>query len=242
MDQNNEKIDSDNRYNVNFFKPSTPFLKENVRAIVLCLVVWGVSVFGFQIILKTIEKPVFEKGHLVYQRVYPKLTQKTATVSEKKEIAVIYLQLMAKSIPLRNNESLKAVFTATIEDILPITEKAKLTQVAEKVQHDKSVDTAFIASALGVENNTPLRVIIPYALVSLAGQQGFLVHDEIPTIMDRYLVHNQSFLTDTVFMGFPLHYFYTAIVLLLLFLIICLIYCRFIDRLMKKYEMESPIE
>ena len=35
--------------------------------------------------------------------------------------------------------------------------------------------------------------------------------------LDLYLVHNQSVLTDLKFLGFPFHYFYTAVFLLILF-------------------------
>jgi putative solute:sodium symporter small subunit len=52
----------------------------------------------------------------------------------------------------------------------------------------------------------------------------------IPDIMAKYLIHNQSFLTDFSFLGFPFHYFYTAIFLLVLFVALCWIYCIRIDR------------
>ena len=45
----------------------------------------------------------------------------------------------------------------------------------------------------------------------------------LPDIMKLYLTHNQSVLTDTKFLGFPFHYFYTAVFLLILF--ICTLYC-----------------
>ena len=53
-------------------------------------------------------------------------------------------------------------------------------------------------------------------------------------IMDRYLIHNRSVLTDTIFLGFPLHYFYTAVFLLVLFVGLCLGYCLMMERLEKE--------
>ena len=52
----------------------------------------------------------------------------------------------------------------------------------------------------------------------------------IPDIMSKYLIHNQSFLTDFKFLGFPFHYFYTSIFLLILFIGLCLLYCIRIDK------------
>ncbi|MFH0755847.1 MAG: sodium/substrate symporter small subunit [Bacteroidota bacterium] len=57
--------------------------------------------------------------------------------------------------------------------------------------------------------------------------------------MDLYLVHNQSVLTDTKLLGFPFHYFYTAVFLLILFVGICWLYCVRTDMFNKKYGIED---
>jgi hypothetical protein len=51
----------------------------------------------------------------------------------------------------------------------------------------------------------------------------------LPEIMQLYLTHNQSVLTDTKFLGFPFHYFYTAVFLLVLFVVLCIVYNRMIE-------------
>jgi putative solute:sodium symporter small subunit len=61
---------------------------------------------------------------------------------------------------------------------------------------------------------------------------------QIPVLMKKYLVHNQSFLTDTKFLGFPFHYFYTAVFLLILFVLICFTYCLMLEKINKKYQVE----
>ncbi|MCK7511612.1 MAG: DUF4212 domain-containing protein [Desulfobacterales bacterium] len=48
--------------------------------------------------------------------------------------------------------------------------------------------------------------------------------NRLPELMKLYLTHNQSVLTDTKFIGFPFHYFYTAIFLLVLFVVLCIVY------------------
>ena len=52
----------------------------------------------------------------------------------------------------------------------------------------------------------------------------------LPGAMEKYLIHNRSFLTDSSFLGFPLHYFYTAQFLLILFIVLCLIYAKAVDK------------
>jgi putative solute:sodium symporter small subunit len=58
--------------------------------------------------------------------------------------------------------------------------------------------------------------------------------NSLPGIMKKYLIHNQSFLTDFKFLGFPFHYFYTAIFLLILFVGLCWLYCVKADSLNAK--------
>lgn len=57
-------------------------------------------------------------------------------------------------------------------------------------------------------------------------------------IMHLYLTHNQSLLTDFRFLGFPFHYFYTAVFLLVLFVLLCVMYAYRIQHLHRKFEME----
>jgi len=58
--------------------------------------------------------------------------------------------------------------------------------------------------------------------------------EKLPAIMSLYLTHNQSVLTDTQFLGFPFHYFYTSVFLLVLFVALCWVYCFIIDRMHSK--------
>ena len=44
-------------------------------------------------------------------------------------------------------------------------------------------------------------------------------------------VTGKSFLTETQFLGFPFHWWYSAQFLILLFIGLCYIYCKFIDKL-----------
>ncbi len=236
------RMDSSKSWNVNFFKPSTPFLKENIRAIIIGLIIWAVAVYGFQILLKILEKPTPEEGYAVYEKIYPKLKQGVATLEEKRSIAKVYLSLVGKAIPLQHNGDLKNVFTATVYDILPEDQKEKLIETAAQIENDRKIELGFVVDALDIKDETALKGALPYALSPISPGATDLVNPEIQKIMDKYLVHNQSVLTDTIFLGFPFHYFYTALFLLTLFVLICLIYCYVIDGIMKKYDMESTFE
>jgi putative solute:sodium symporter small subunit len=62
---------------------------------------------------------------------------------------------------------------------------------------------------------------------------------QLTGIMGLYLIHNRSALTDAKFLGFPFHYFYTAVFLLILFVGLCWLYCVRTDMYNKKYGIED---
>lgn len=81
---------------------------------------------------------------------------------------------------------------------------------------------------------------LPYELKTTAILDPQPVDKEkLDEIMTRYLTHNQSFLTDFRFLGFPFHYFYTAVFLLVLFIGLCIIYAYRIEHLHKRFQMEE---
>lgn len=230
------------KYDINFFTPHTPFLKEATRLIWIGISIWFVATYGFHILLKVIEKPTPEAGYLVYEKVYPKLTQGTATHEELVGIGNVYLSLVGKSIALQKNDALKTAFTSTVSALLPEDQKAQFMAAATEAQTNKKLNVDFISKALGVDGNASMKAAIPYALAPMTGGAMDMISPEIPAIMDKYLIHNQSVLTDTIVLGFPFHYLYSALFLLTLFVLICLVYCRAIDKVMKKYDLEQSFE
>jgi putative solute:sodium symporter small subunit len=235
-------MENSTKYDINFFTPHTPFLKETVRLVTIGLLVWAIAVYGFHTLLRIIEKPTPEKAYLTYEKIYPKLTQGTATLEEQKEMGVIYLGLIGKSTALMGNAALKNAFTSVVYSILPDSEKEMLVEASGKIQTDKKVDVRYVVKALGIENDLSRKAVVPYAIMPLQDGVKGMISPEIPKIMSKYLIHNQSVLTDTIFLGFPFHYFYSAVFLLALFVIICLVYCKAIDKVMKKHDMESEYE
>ncbi|MBN1950675.1 MAG: DUF4212 domain-containing protein [Bacteroidales bacterium] len=84
---------------------------------------------------------------------------------------------------------------------------------------------------LGLETTDVRTRILPLELTSslepLTDEEKMIVEKA----MDLYLIHNQSVLTDTKLFGFPFHYFYTAIFLLILFVGLCWLYCVRTDKI-----------
>ncbi len=230
------------KYDINFFTPHTPFLKEATRLIWIGITIWFLATYGFHILLKVIEKPTPEAGYAVYEKVYPKLTQGTASQDELLGISKVYLALVGKSVALQKSAALKNAFTASMHEALPADQKDQLIAAATEAGKNKGVDVEFIAKALGVEGNAAMKAAIPYALAPIDAGTKAMTSPEIPAIMDKYLIHNRSVLTDTIVLGFPFHYLYSALFLLTLFVTICLVYCKAIDKVMKKYDLEQTFE
>ncbi len=225
-------------YDVNFFKPSTPFLKENIRAIVIGLTIWAVMTYGFQILLKIMETPTPEATYVAFQQAAPKLADGTASPEEQVAAANTYLALLGKSAGLLKNDTLKIAFTSTVYSLLPDAEKENLLAAAA----DPKADVAFINAALGIDGNKAMMAVVPYGLTKISPDKLAMTDPALKPVMDKFFIHNQSVLTDTIVFGFPFHYLYTALILLTSFVIICLVYCQVIDKMMKKYEMESSFE
>ena len=235
-------MDESKSYDVNFFKPSTPFLKENIRAIVIGLVVWGVATYGFQILLKIMETPTPEASYVTFQQIEPKLADGSASPEETVQAANTYLTLLGKSAANLKNEDLKNAFTSTLYGLLPDAEKKTLLTVASSAATDKTVNVDFINTALGITNNKAMMAVVPYALTAVTPDKMAMTNESLKPVMDKFFIHNQSVLTDTIVLGFPFHYLYTALILLVTFVLICLVYCQVIDKMMKKYGMESSYE
>ncbi len=85
-----------------------------------------------------------------------------------------------------------------------------------------------------------MRSMLPtYVEDVLSSVQSDQVKEELPGVMELYLVHNQSALTDARFLGFPFHYWYTAQFLLILFVVLCLVYAKMLDHANKKFNFKE---
>ena len=144
-------MEDSTKYDINFFKPHTPFLKNATRLIRIGLIVWFMATYGFHILLKVIETPTPESGYLIYEKVYPKLNDGSASSDELVDIGNVYLGLVGKSVALQTNVALKKAFTSTVYTLLPANQRNQLLSTAKEVDTNKKVDTGFIEKALGID-------------------------------------------------------------------------------------------
>jgi putative solute:sodium symporter small subunit len=98
------------------------------------------------------------------------------------------------------------------------------------------------APALGIGEDTLLAQLLALALDDDMENMAEENRLKIPVIMSLYLTHNRSVLTDTVFLGFPFHYFYTAVLLLVFFVGLCWLYCYRTDKLHAKLNFLEQID
>ena len=229
-------------YNVNFFKPSTPFLRENIRAIVIGLVIWGVITYGFQILLRIIETPTPEAVYVEFQQIAPKLTDGSASPEDMATAANFYLAMLGKSAALLQNDQLKAAFTSSAYNALAGAEQQMLLDLAAKAGSGAAMEAGFIHEALGIADNKAMMAVVPFALIPVTPDAMSMFDPALKPLMDKFFIHNQSVLTDSIVLGFPFHYLFTALITLIAFVLICLWYCGLMDKMMKKHGMEQTFE
>lgn len=228
-------------YNFNFFRPKTAFSRDNSKLISVIVIVWLVAVFGFQLLLKMTESPCPEKGYLSYQKIAEKFEVGQLNASDKLELTRINLSLMSRYVGLRNNQALKVYTSVLIHDLMPETEKEKLISYTKINNSEIPVD--FIVTGIGMDSNDLRAYVIPYAVTAFEVPENIQTEIEkmaplMKNLLNKYMVHNRSFLTDSTFLGFPFHYFYTSELLLFIFIGLCLVYCFIFQRILNKHGME----
>ena len=56
-----------NEYHFSFFKPTTDSARRNRNMVVQFVLIWTIAIFGFQVLLKVIEKPTPEPAYFTYE-------------------------------------------------------------------------------------------------------------------------------------------------------------------------------
>ncbi len=250
---------------VSFFRPHSPHSKDNAKMITFFVILWAVAVFGFQIALQLTNKPTPEPSHGVWSEVWPKIKDGTATEADRVRFADALLMVLGKNVALKapHKDALRKALSHTAVSLAGadlVNEYAALnvsireakfskTPVPDEVfaelnakfpqLHAKLVPALRLAEAGKdpVSWNKLKADLLPSAIVAVTG--AALPDDVVsalPGIMDLYLVHNSGPLTQARFLGFPFHYWYTAQFLLILFVLICIIYAKMLERINRKYE------
>ena len=59
---------SSKNYHISFFKPTTPQAIANRNMVIWLVLIWFIAIFGFQILLRVLERPTPEPSYIVLER------------------------------------------------------------------------------------------------------------------------------------------------------------------------------
>jgi putative solute:sodium symporter small subunit len=222
------------------------------------VLIWFGSVFGFQLLLVILQKPTPEKAYTTFESVWEKVKTGDAQATEKQDFVKSLIAVYGKStVKKEHKEVLRNGITGVVFSMISDTGKVllsghvsalreareKLTsagdeeyvQLQASLSETKNAINGMLDPVIGIEPTGVESAILPYCLNGQVNELAQEDTEALPKIMKQYLVHNQSVLTDFKFLGFPFHYFYTAELLLIIFVLLCLIYSFRIEKLDKKY-------
>jgi uncharacterized membrane protein len=251
-------MESSDQYNFSIFSPRNLHGRKNRNVILTMLAIWAVAVFGFQILLKAIEKPVPEEALTEFQANWPYVTGIEIGKADY-QVILNSLLLVKGKITLSDADKLllsDAISTVTFM-LLPDSVKQPAAQLVREIDAMKGSlagldGQEFLDMRSRIQQTKVLLITMtePYTGLDRSGLEASILapslkadypplltdasFNRLPEVMELYLIHNRSVLTDTKFLGFPFHYFYTAVLLLVLFVILCIVYNILIEWRLKK--------
>lgn len=245
---------SQNDYHISFFKPTTESARHNRNMVVQLILIWSVAIFGFQILLKILEKPVPEPAYDLFESSWQAIESGTASATDYQGASQAVLSVLGK-IAIQPDDKLlledalssfayqlageKEVLKSKVSDFESLA--ASITDIGDDAYVAKKNELIPVLAGLFALNELDVRSKIAPLEVKSALMESFedSGREQLMETMGLYLIHNRSALTDAKFLGFPFHYFYTAVFLLILFVGLCLLYCLRTDMYNKKYGIED---
>ncbi len=224
------------QYEVNFFKPLSEHAKGNKKLVSRLAIIWAIAVFGFHFLLIFITTPTAEQTLNDFNSVWPKVLEDASATNETKQVfAKSVLMVLGKNIAVKENH--KAVLKESLSWVVYSMQPDSVKSLYHTEPNDEAVNGAVASIGLGSEGfDKIMKDLLPASIVKVENSSLSAESKKaLPEIMKLYLIHNQSFLTDFQFLGFPFHYWYTAQFLLILFVVLCLIYAVTIDKMNKKF-------
>jgi len=240
-------MESSDQYNFSLFRPRNLHGRKNRNVILTMLLIWAVAVFGFQFLLRGIEKPTPEKALSLFESTWP------AVVTG--EMSADYKTFLQSLVLLKGKSALKpgdqkvlsdaiscAAFTVVPDSVrtLMISQIRDLDSLRSALTGATDQEYLDIKTLTGSKHRSLATISEFYTGFKAGSLEASIftgsLHEEypesfgdptfsaLPEIMKFYFIHNQSKLTDTRFLGFPFHYFYTAVLLLILFVGLCIVY------------------
>jgi len=255
---NYKNMEPTDQYNFNIFKPRNLHGKKNRNVIFTMLVIWAVAVFGFQFLLRGIEKPTPEKSLMMFESTWPQAVNGTISSDDLQTLLFSLVHVSGKNtVQAEEQIVISEAITSVILGAMPDSIRPDVLELIASKEELKSnladmQDQEYLGlkeEISGIENSL-LFYTEPISGFSKGSLESTLLinsmksvdpkslsdptFDNLPDIMKLYLIHNQSVLTDTKFLGFPFHYFYTAVFLLIMFIVLCIVYNILIEWRLKK--------
>ncbi|MDA3930945.1 MAG: DUF4212 domain-containing protein [Prolixibacteraceae bacterium] len=247
-------VSEKNDYHISFFRPTTPRALHNRNMVLWLVSIWAVAIFGFQIALYVLEKPTPEPELTAFEKVWENVKAGNASIDEIKTFAHSTLHVAGKVfIASEHRAALDNGISWATMQLADSAQKVAIgnalihfeeaTSNAKLVTDDHYVTSklklkALVQPVIGLQPGTVLSEILPLELNSSLTE---VITEEnkaiIEACMPLYTIHNRSVLTDTKFLGFPFHYFYTAVFLLILFIGLCYAYCVRVDAYNKRMSI-----
>jgi len=251
-------MESVDQYNFSIFRPRNLHGRKNRNVILSMLAIWAIAVFGFQFLLRAVEKPVPEEPLLVFNKLWPGVTADDSGFQEGRDLLHAIVVTRGKNTvtpadqAVLNNaissllynaspDSVRTMLISKVSDLKILKSKLGESRDQEYIELKNSIKqiSSEVSSLAGsVSGFTEGSLEMTILVSSLEVKYPPLLSDNsfasLPAIMKLYLTHNRSKLTDTNFLGFPFHYFYTAVFLLILFIVLCIVYNILIEWRLKK--------
>lgn len=246
-------MESSDQYNFSIFTPRNLHGRKNRNVIFTMLAIWALAVFGFQILLRAIEKPTPEKALTVFEAEWSHATGDNGSQADYQALLNSLLMARGKiTVSAADQQLLSEAISNVTFMLVPDTIKSALNERVSELEamhaeiatlkgqpymdlkyRIQDASKGVIAMLEPYTGFGADRLEAPILAASLQrNYPGSLTDssfDRLPDLMKLYMTHNQSVLTDTRFIGFPFHYFYTAVFLLVLFVVLCIVYNKLIE-------------
>jgi len=251
-------MESPDLYNFSIFRPRNHHGKKNRNVIFSMVLIWAIAVFGFQFLLRGIQKSTPEKALTMFESTWPGVQTGDLTPVNYKPFLNSLVLVKGKNIVKPEDlEVLSDAITCLTFKVIPDSVKtvllsgiSDLKSLKAKLIQDKDQEYLVTKKMIGEKNKELTDICAPYSDFKYGSLEAVIFINSLdekypesfndisftslPEIMKLYLTHNQSILTDTKFLGFPFHYFYTAVFLLILFITLCIVYNILIEWRLKK--------
>jgi len=251
-------MESSDQYNFSIFSPRNRHGRKNRNVIFTMLTIWAVAVFGFQILLRVIEKPVPEAALSQFEDQWAHIASGSEADADYRALLSSLLMVRGKiTVTEADKMLLSDAITASAFRLVPdsvrqtviegIGSIKRMHEEINLLKGQEYLDMKALIRDTGSALTTTLEPFTGYGTGSLEAPILIASLKEewpasfsgpqmsrLPEVMKLYLTHNRSVLTDTSFLGFPFHYFYTAVFLLILFVVLCIVYNRLIEWRLKK--------